>query len=150
VPNWLGIEIAHISVKFPHTVRKNVQGLSANYYIVTKARRMDKYFLHIGMNNISSSRRYCPTYTTVTVPKIRHKSNFAHVGNEHTNSQLYISIAGSPAAILKAIVWKLFGRRKTVPRSVLFSCHFRDIALSLPQEKIRHVWKILLIRVCTS
>jgi len=65
---------------------------------------MDRLFLHTGMNNIGFGHRYCPTYTTVTVPKIRHKSNFAHVGNEHTSSQLYMNIAGSPAAIQKATV----------------------------------------------
>jgi len=65
---------------------------------------MDKQVLHIGMNNSGSGHRYCPTYTTATVPKIRRKSNFAHVGIEHTSVQLYINFLGSPDAIQKATV----------------------------------------------
>jgi len=115
---------------------------------VTQDGRLDKHVLLIGTNSSGSGHRYCPTYTTATVQKIRRKSNFAHVGTEPTSVQLYMNIAGSPAAIQTANVWMLFGRSKIAPRPVLFFCHFLDIAFSLPQEKIRHVWKTLLIRFC--
>ena len=139
-----GIEIAHISMKVSHTVRKNMQGLSADY--VTEDGWMDKHVLHSGMNNSGSGHRYCPTCTTATVPKIRRKSKFAHVGTEHTSGELYMNIEGNPAAIQMATVWKLFCSSKTAPRPVLFFCHFLYIALSVPQEKIWHVWKMSLIR----
>jgi len=135
----------YFSEILPHSTEKCAR--IKRWLYVTEDGRMDKHVLHIGMINSGSGHRYCTTYTTTTVPKIRRKSNFAHVGIEHTCVQLYMYIAGSPAAIQTATVWMVFGRSKTAPRPVLFFCHFFDIALSLPQEKIRHVWK-MLIRFC--
>jgi hypothetical protein len=135
----------YVSESLPHSRPTEKCARIKHWLYVTEDGRMDKHFLHIGKNNSNSGHRYCPTYTTVTVPKIRRKSNFAHVGIKHTIVQLYMNIAGSPAAVQTATVWKLFGRSKTAPRPVLFFCHFLNFALSLPQEKIRHVLKMLLI-----
>jgi hypothetical protein len=40
--------------------------------------------------------RHSPIYAVVTLPKVRHKSNFAQVGIEYTYGQLYMYIKGSP------------------------------------------------------
>lgn len=136
----------YFSETLPHSTEKCAK--IKRWLYDTEDGRMYKHVLHIAMNNNVSGHRYCPTYTTATVPKIRRKSNFEHGGIEHTSGQLYMYVHRRKSSCnpngnyLKGVEPQ---QDSNTACAILLPLSWHRSFI--PQEKIRHVWK-MLIRFC--